>query len=93
MRVGDKKGDWRIREGERGRGGEVGGWEKLVAVEGGFLLKLTRDDPGVARLWGQGYWDSMHTAPFGCTAHLACLNLHTIVLGELQLRKAAASCI
>jgi hypothetical protein len=44
-------------------------------VVGGILLRAykRRSWVGVATQVGKDY---MHTAPFGCTAHLACLNLH-----------------
>jgi hypothetical protein len=71
--VGERQRGRANEEGERARweveGEEAsdGGWDLLRAYSG------DRGPLGVATQLGK---DFMHTAPFSCTAHLACLNVH-----------------
>jgi hypothetical protein len=53
-------------------------------VEGGISYELARDDRGPLGVATQAGKDFMHTAPFGCTAHLACLNVHMARVCTLQ---------
>jgi hypothetical protein len=62
----------------------VEGRERLVVVEGGISYELARDDRGPLGVATQAGKDFMHTAPFGCTAHLACLNVHMARVCMLQ---------
>lgn len=63
------------RGGRRVKKASGGGWDLLRAYK-------RRSWVGVATQLGK---DLTHTAPFSCTAHLACLNVHMGESPQLQV--------